>query len=411
MLQSKESYVWILGGGQLQVPNILSAKELGYKTIVTDQNKNCICKKKADLFFCVDIFNVSKNILLAKKLKKKYSIKSIFIGGIDCTVTQATLAKELNLISSGINSAKLTNNKYLFRKFLKKNKISNIPFMKVSKTSQGLIRKIENKVGYPFIIKNVDNSASRGIEIIKKKIDNNQFNVFITNAIKASRCGYCIIEKYYHGKEYTVETLFDVDGNFHPCFITERYFNHSKGKALETGLRNPSKLKPSKIKKIYDFAEFVARKVGINVGPAKFDLMISNNQLIILEMTTRLSGGFDCQYLVPAATGKDVIKAAMLTSLAKNFDPVLLKNKYNKVAMTSSIWPKPGKIKKINYKKLKIKKSEYLKVFFTKKKNDVIQNYENCADRACFIIAASINEKNTKYLISKAKKNITIITK
>ena len=128
-------------------------------------------------------------------------------------------------------------------------------------------------------------------------------------------------------------------------------------------------------------------------------------------MTTRLSGGFDCQYLVPAATGKNIIKAAMLTSLGEKFNKELLMNKYSKVGMTSSVWPKPGKIKKITYKKIKLSKDEYLKVFFTKKKNDLIYNYKNCADRACFIIAASINEKSTSHLIKKAKKNIDIITK
>ena len=411
MRQSRDSYVWILGGGQLQITNILCAKELGYKTIVTDQNKNCICKKKADLFFCVDIFDIKKNISLSKKLKKKYSIKSIFVGGIDCTVTQASLAKQLNLVSSGITCAKLTNNKYLFRKFLQKKNILSIPFMKVLKTSNGLIKKIENKIGYPFIIKNVDNSASRGIEIITKKIDGKQLDGYVSSAIKASRCGYCIIEKYYHGREYTVETLFDVKGNFHPCFITERYFNHSNGKALETGLRNPSKLKLKDQKKIFRFVEKVAKSIGIKVGPAKFDLMISGKKLIIIEMTTRLSGGFDCQYLVPAATGKNIIRAAMLTSLGKKFNKELLMNKYSKVGMTSSVWPKPGKIKKITYKKIKLNKNDYLKVFFTKKKNDLIYNYKNCADRACFIIAASINEKSTSHLIKKAKKNINIITK
>jgi len=411
MNQTKDKYIWILGGGLLQLPNVLCAKELGFKTIVTDRNKNCICRKKSDLFFPIDIFNISDNLSLLNKLKKKYLIKSIFVGGIDCTVTQATLAEKLNLVTSGIKCAKLTNNKYFFRKFLKQKKISNIPFIKVSRPTKGLIKKIHKKIGYPFIIKNVDNSASRGIEIVKKKINSIQLDSYILNAIKASRCGYCIIEKYYSGKEYTVETLFDINGNFHPCFITERYFNHKDGKALETGLRNPSKLNLKKVKKIFNFAELVAKKIGIKVGPAKFDLLISNNKLIILEMTTRLSGGFDCQYLVPAATGKNVIKAAMLTSLGKKFNTELLINKFNKIALTSSVWPKPGKIKRIIYKKIKLNKNEYVKVFFTKKKNDLINNYDNCADRACFIIAASANEKKTNYLISKVKKNITIDTK
>lgn len=51
MKQLKDSYIWILGGGILQIPNILCAKKLGYKTIVTDVNKKCVCRKKADLFF------------------------------------------------------------------------------------------------------------------------------------------------------------------------------------------------------------------------------------------------------------------------------------------------------------------------------------------------------------------------
>ena len=169
MKQLKDNYIWILGGGSLQIPNILCAKKLGYKTIVTDINKNCICRKKADLFFSVDIFDVAKNLSLLKKLKKKYLIKSVFIAGIDCTVTQSTLAEKLNLVTSGVKIAKLTNNKYKFRNFLKKNKIIKIPFIKISKIKKNLIKKIEREIGYPFIIKNVDNSASRGIEIIKKK--------------------------------------------------------------------------------------------------------------------------------------------------------------------------------------------------------------------------------------------------
>jgi biotin carboxylase len=410
MKSLNDSYVWVLGGGTLQVPNILCAKELGYKTIITDKNKDCICRKKTDLFFPVDIFDIEKNVSLLNKLKKKYHIKSIFVGGIDCTVTQATLAKKLSLVSSGVKIAKLTNNKFSFRKFLKKNKIINIPFIKVAKLKKNLINKIERKIGYPFIVKNVDNSASRGIEIIKKKISTQQLDTYITKAIEVSRCGYCIIEKYFYGKEYTVETLFDINGKFYPCFITDRYFNHESGKAIELGLRNPSKLKLSLQKKIFSFAERIAKKVGVKVGPAKFDLMISNNRLIVIEMTTRLSGGFDCQYLVPAATGKDVIKAAMLTSLGEEFDPKLLKNKFNRVALSRSVWPKPGKIKKIIYKKNRLKKNEYLKVFFTKKINDIISNYENCADRPCFIIAASQDEKKANNLINRAKKNIIINT-
>ena len=409
-LALENHYIWILGGGRMQYYNLLEAKRLGYKTLVTDGNKYCFCKKEADLFYQVDIFNIEKNLKLLTKLKNKIKIKSIFIGGIDCTVTAATLAEKHGLVTSGVKIANITNNKFLFRKYLYKNGLLNFPFLKIKKVNNKTEKDIEKKIGYPFIIKNTDNSASRGMEIIKKSIGIKKLNNIILKAIKLSRCGYCTVEKYFVGTEHTVETIFDINSKFHPCFITDRYFDHNSGKALETGLRNPTKLSKKIEDKLFNYAKEISKKIGVKVGPAKFDMLISGKKIIPLEMTTRLSGGYDCQILVPAATGKNIIKAAMLTSLGKKFDASLLKNKYNKVAYSSSVWPKPGKIIKVNYKKLKINKNEFLQVIFNKKKNDTIKSYQNCADRPCFIIASSNSEEKTKKLISKAKKSISIKT-
>ena len=98
-----DKYIWILGGGRMQHYNILAAKELGYKALVTDGSINCYCKSESDLFFKIDIFDINKNLNFLKKIRKKIEIKSIFIAGIDCTITGAFLAEKLNLVTSGIN--------------------------------------------------------------------------------------------------------------------------------------------------------------------------------------------------------------------------------------------------------------------------------------------------------------------
>ena len=98
----------------MQYYNLLEAKKLGYRTLITDSNKNCYCKSKADLFYNVDIFDTKNNLKLLSKLKKKkIKIRSIFVGGIDCTVTGATLAKKINLVTSGVKIANITKNKFL----------------------------------------------------------------------------------------------------------------------------------------------------------------------------------------------------------------------------------------------------------------------------------------------------------
>ena len=136
-------------------------------------------------------------------------------------------------------------------------------------------------------------------------------------------------------KECTVETIYDVEGNFHRCFITDRNFDYSNGYPLELGLVSPSQLSDKVQEECFTLAKTVSNKLGIKIGAAKFDMIITDDGPKIIEMTTRLSGGFDCQYVVPASTGKNIVMAAM--NLWNHFPKELLKNKFNKVCVTEVI--------------------------------------------------------------------------
>lgn len=50
-----EEYLWIIGGGILQVPLIEEVNNLNYGVIVTDADSNCICKNKASFFEAIDM--------------------------------------------------------------------------------------------------------------------------------------------------------------------------------------------------------------------------------------------------------------------------------------------------------------------------------------------------------------------
>ena len=54
----------IIGGGQLQIPLVEEAKKLGYSTIVTDVNPNCVCSDIAD--------NSKQN---TKAMRNRYTIQ------------------------------------------------------------------------------------------------------------------------------------------------------------------------------------------------------------------------------------------------------------------------------------------------------------------------------------------------
>ena len=51
--------------------------EFGYKLILTDMDRQCLCAKYAHEFIESDTFDVSANIDAANRLKKKYQISAV----------------------------------------------------------------------------------------------------------------------------------------------------------------------------------------------------------------------------------------------------------------------------------------------------------------------------------------------
>ena len=408
-MKRRNEYFWVIGGGLLQVPLIDEVKQLGYKVIVSDMNSKCICANKAGIFLEIDIFDIQKHIHEALKLKSEgVKISAVLAAGIDATVTMACLARTLGLPGVDPLAAFITNNKNVFRKTLKKLGYPVPKFATISDTNQ--VDLAVKKVDFPLIVKSTDSSGSRGIKIFRKGSV-----VAVKEAVKAamrvSRSGLALIEELWEGDEFTVETIFDFEGNYHPCFITDRIFNKDGDFALELGLRNPTNLSMRVQKQMYSLTKSVAKNIGINIGAAKVDMMLTKDGPRIIEMTTRLSGGFDCQYLVPVATGMNVIRAAILTALGKKFSSKeLLSNKKKRVGVTGSIWPKSGKIVNItgiNSAK-KLDGVEY--IFLRYKKGDLISPYIDCTKRICFIITTGEDEQKARATLEKAINIIKIET-
>jgi biotin carboxylase len=407
MTKIKE-YYWIIGGGAMQIPLIEEVKKFGFKIVVSDLNPNCVCKPLSDIFFNIDIFDIN---LHHKKADEVISFGDKIVGvlaaGIDAPETMASLSVYLNLPTVDPKIANLVHNKHLFREKLRELGYPTPLFRKIDLNSIHMLKDFIAEIQFPLIVKNSDSSGSRGTKIFYK--DNyDEILKIVKEAIKVSKSGIALIEECWEGTEQTVETIFDINGIFHPCFITDRIFDRTSGFAIELGLRSPSILNNETQEEMFQLAKNISVDLGIDKGAAKFDMILTKNGPRVIEMTVRLSGGFDCQYLVPAASGKNVLKTAILTSIGKTFDPELLIDKKNRVALSESIWPKPGIIKKISgLEKVKnFKGFEF--ILFRSKVGDLVEKYTDCTKRVCFIIASGRNYEEARENIDKIKSNITI---
>ena len=403
-------YIWIIGGGQLQIPLIEEAKKLGYSTIVTDINPNCVCSDIADIFETVDIFDIESNIsLYERSFKTDLSIEivGVLAAGIDGHQTMAYLSNHMGLVSVSPKIADLVINKDLFRERMKKLGIETPRFKSITINDIPNLKNLTDQIGYPLIIKNTSSSGSRGTKIFYEP--NIEEMILITKeAINVSRSKRALIESFWVGTEHTVETIFDINGDFHRCFITDRIFDKSNGFALETGLVHPSQLSEQMQESMYSLAEKTSKLIGVEVGAAKFDMIFTNTGPKIIEMTVRLSGGFDCQYLVPSANGKNILKAALLTCVGKPFDNDCLKSKFRKVAISESLWPKPGGvIKAINGVEEAKKMPGFENIFFRYGVGDYINDYIDCTKRICFIICSGVTLAETRQNMLKIKEKIS----
>ena len=394
----------------MQVPVVEEARKLDLAVICSDRDPACECAAIADVFVEVDIFDVEGHIQAARNLRASgLHIIGVLAAGIDAPVTMARLAQDLGLPGVDPAIAEVVNNKALFRRRLSELGFPVPRFVEVTEDLLADAEVLAAQVGYPLIVKNTDSSGSRGTRILEGP-DSEVLREALVDSIAVSRSRTALIESLWVGPEQTVETIFDTSGDFHRCFITDRIFDRGDGFALEIGLRHPSALSDTVQEEMYQIAESVARALGITIGAAKFDFMLTPEGPRIIEMTVRLSGGFDSQYLVPGATGKNVIRAAILTAIGQKFDPALLQDRLGKVGLSRSLWPAPGRIVAVEGLDDARAIAGVERIVMRAQPGDQVEPYVDCTKRTCFIIVSGTDEANAQATVDEVNSVLRIIT-
>ena len=391
----------IVSAGILQVPAILKAKKLGYYTIVTDLNPKSPGFSYCDEKVLLSTKDIEGHELLAKKLKKSKNLVGVYTQGTDVEYTVAKAAKAAGLPGIDPKVAKKCNDKILMRKTFKSKHVEKMKFQSASNYTQAL--NAVKKVGFPCIIKPDDNSASRGITVVKSiSAVKKAFDEAIVNCYHRREV---IIEEFLPGVEYSVDTIV-WDGKVYPCGISDRTFLKSSKYRIQSGSLTPSLL-PSCIQdEMYNLMQKAASALGVDKGAFKGDLILVKNKPRIIEITARTSGGFDSQYRKPYSFGIDMLKATIDIAVGKELDFCDIIPRWTKWSKTFSVFPKPGKIKKIIGIKEAKKISGVKDIFIIADKGDVVGNYIHSASRVNFINIVSDTLENLETIEKMVRKKI-----
>ncbi|MBL6693275.1 MAG: ATP-grasp domain-containing protein [SAR86 cluster bacterium] len=398
--------ILIIGGGLLQIPALIKAHELGLTTHLTDINSKCAARDYCDYFYEVDINDYEKTADLAVNLVTQNKISGVYTQGTDAEYTVAYAAEKAKLFTIGATTARKSKNKALMRDALSEAGVENVKYKKISCFDECL--NAAEEVGYPLYMKPTDNSASRGISRVSNAKElKDAYDFAEKNLLNESDI---LLEAEIIGTEHSVDCVM-FNGILYPAGISDRVFLEKNIFAVQTESITPSLL-PSKIQKeMYEKMEMAADAIGIRFGAFKGDLVVdSNNNVRIIEITARTSGGFDSQYRKPLSFGIDILKATIDISMGKKLDVLDLIPKHFYRSKTYSLMPQPGKITSIEGLEEARKIEGVYKIFMTKNIGDIIPEYKDCSIRTNFITICAKDSETLRKIQEQVHKTFKIKT-
>ena len=309
------SRLLILGAGQMQVPIIALAKELGHTTIVADFDPKAPGFKYADISSTIS--TIDKDAVLQLALSEK--VDGILTTSDYPVRVVAYVSEKLGLPAMTQKVAEVCTNKYAQRVLFKENGVNTPFFIKCDLDSD-----LSDLMSFPYIVKPVDSSASRGVEEVQNK---QQLNEAVKVACSLSRSGNAIVESFIGGKEFSVETLTQ-GGVTHIIQITEKLTRgEDQGYFVEDTHIEPARISEEEAEAIRVEVLRGTKAVGVDNCPTHTEIKLWNGKPFIIEMACRLGGDYITSDLVPLSTGISMMENLIHLSLG---EPIDIEPKYHK---------------------------------------------------------------------------------
>ena len=333
----------ILSGGIEAIEGIKVAKKMGLRTIVCDGNENAPGKSYADEFLIGNIYDPIEIKNVISKYPKKKSIYGVIKIASDAVRSVSTVVKQLNLSGNSMKTSILSTDKLKMKKVFQKYSLPIPNFVGISSRNE-LHKQIKHFSD--AVLKPVDNRGSRGVIRINKNSDVDKAFDYSMNFSSSKKL---ILEKWLSGYQLSTESLV-ISGKTYLCGVADRNYSNLKNTfpyVIEDGGETPSRFYPKIKNELQKIMDAVAKAFEIKNGVLKGDIILKNNRLYIIEIATRLSGGFWSTMSIPLVYRINLIEKAILLALGLKTKPPPKQLRHYCYEVNRYIFPNPGIIKNI----------------------------------------------------------------
>lgn len=307
----------ILGAGQMQVSIIALAKKLGYCTVVADYDPKAPGFKYADVVSTIS--TIDKEAVL--KLAQEENVDGLLTTSDYPVRVVSYVGEKLGLPAMTQRVAQVCTNKYEQRQLFKESGVNTPFFIQCNQDSD-----LSVLTAFPYIVKPVDSSASRGVEEVHNA---SQLKEAVKNACDQSRTGNAIVESFIGGKEFSVETLTQ-GGVTNIIQITEKLTRgEEQGYFVEDTHIEPARISEDEADAIRSEVIKATKAVGVDNCPTHTEIKLWDGRPYIIEMACRLGGDYITSDLVPLSTGISMMENLIKLSVGEKIDTDVKYNKWS----------------------------------------------------------------------------------
>ena len=308
--------LWVVGGGTEAIPGIKVAKSMGLRVALSDGDTRAPGRDYADYFYCADTYSPEKTLGAIKlHTEKTKAIDGIIALAADVPTTIAYVCDALNLPGQSLETAKFSSNKLLMKERFLQHNLQIPKFHKISSLLD-LQAVINSREGI-YILKPVDSRGARGVLQIDQK---SNLRWCFDESLQHSPSKTLILEEFIDGPQVSTESLVQ-NGDVWNIGFADRNYANTKEYApffIEDGGTQPSILKKESQIAIFDLAAAAGKALGLTHGVIKGDMVLNNGKPYVIEIATRLSGGWFSSIQIPASTGVPIVQYAILQAMGEN---------------------------------------------------------------------------------------------
>jgi len=310
--------VLLLGGSAQQIPSIVTAKKLGYYTVLCDYLPDNPGQRYVDKFYCVSTTDKEAILRVAQKEK----VNGIVAYASDpAAPTAAYVAEKMGLPGNPYRSVDILTNKDKYREFLVKHDFCTPKAKGYSSIHEA--NKDIDRFKLPVIIKPVDSSGSKGVS---KLINAANLQRQIEYALTYSRTKRFIIEELVEKKGCQVAgDGFSVDGQLvFRCFGNDHFDRNNINPFVPVAASFPNVMSEQIQGKIHAQIQRLLTLLNMKTGAYNFDILIDKDENVYLMEIGPRNGGNYIPQIIKYATGVDLAEFTIKAALGEDCRGIMM---------------------------------------------------------------------------------------